>query len=152
MIDQLTRLIGGLVVLALFAMRWDVPRSIELFCLFVGRAFDSSIGGQCRPFSSICSFIRCFFGNGHYSANLVASALQDCLGHTRRLFDHPCEGISRSKFVLTATTVSDASTVIFPSYNLPYGHRRCSSKADDMATYRRLSRGDPDDEPRLWEA
>lgn len=141
-------------MLGLLCMRGGVGRSIELFRRLVGRTFESSVDGACQPLSSMRSFIQCVLRNGHYSAASVASALQECFGEKRRLFDSPCDGISRCKFAVTATTVSNAATVLFPSYNLPFHSERDATRVDRkpvLATYRRFLRDDPDSEPRLWE-
>lgn len=89
-------------------------------------------------------------GGGLYSDESVAVSLQECFDRTRRLFDYPVGGISRCKFVVTATTTQDASTVIFPSYNLPpHGEGVASEDEGErpLATYRRITRDWPEAEP-----
>lgn len=99
-------------------------------------------------------YVRCLVGEGLFNATQVAALLQECLGSNTRLFDAAVGGVSRGKFFVTVTTVRDASTVIFPSYNLP------PERLDDeqrtilgrlAPSYRRFERSTQGHEPLLWE-
>lgn len=146
---------GGLIVAAMFGMRWDILRCTECFCHSVTKTLLERPRGGIPLLSSMRDLVHSLRTGALYSARTVALAHQDCFGEDTGLFDHVTDGAPRGKFVVTTTAVRDASSVIFPNYNV-----QCDDGADlgddtlaDLNTpvYRRFKRDRPADEPRVWE-
>lgn len=146
---------GGLIVAALFGMRWDILQCTERFCRSVTRTLRERPYG-CIPFlSSLKDLVHSLRTGAVYGAQTVAKAHQDCFGENTGLFDCVVDGKPRGKFVVTTTTVRNVSTVIFPNYNVDGGDGADPGDGvlADLGTpvYRRFDRDRAADEPRLWE-
>lgn len=146
---------GGLIVAAMFGMRWDILRCTERFCHSVTKTLRKRPRGGVSYLSYMRDLVRSLRTGAVYSAQTVGLAHQDCFGEDTGLFNYVADGAPRGKFVVTTTTVRDAATVVFPNYNV-HGSDGAGSENDTLAdphtpVYRRFNRNRPADEPRLWE-
>ena len=145
---------GGLIVAALFGMRWDVAECMDRFRRSVTETLGNRPYGHLPLFSSVCDLIHSIRTGAVHSADSVALALQDCFGEQSRLFEPAGDGAPRSKFVITATTTRKASTIIFPNYNAEVddaGRGDVVPTDDSSSAYRRFVRDRPQAEPRMWQ-
>ena len=143
--------VGAIVVLAVLGMQWDLAHTTRLFHQFATRVFPDSTDGRRLP---LCSLVQSLAKSGHYSAECLVSAFQECFGDTRQLFGYPIGGVSRCKFAFTATTIDSTSTVLFPSYN-PFLDRTGAAVVENegkkLATCHLFPRDRPEMEPLLPE-
>lgn len=135
-------------------MRWDISDCIERFCRSVTETLRKRPYGHVPFLSWMCDLVHSLRTGAVHSAESVAFALQECFGRDSRLFEQAGDGAPRGKFVITATTTRNASTIIFPNYNADADSPRDGGNIRTDAnspTYHRFSRGRPEDEPRMWE-
>lgn len=140
---------GGLIVIALFRMHWNVPLCTAHFCHVANATLRKRRTGRMRLLSAFQDLGRALLTGAVYSGESVARPLQACFGTDVRLFAHSEHGPAGSKFAVTATTLHDASSTILANYNLS-GHVD-GADGDPASPHRRLRRDRPEDEPRLWE-
>ena len=145
---------GAIIVHGILGLDWDIAHCTRFFCEYASRTLNEPpVGNKLRP-GAVRSLISCLFNGGHYHPEAVTSALRECVGSWVRLFDYPMSGTSRCKIAVTATTTDDASTVLFPNYNLCVRDEKCDGNETGqpvLATYHRFPRDSPKVEPRLWE-
>ena len=105
-------------------------------------------GSRTLQKSSLALFrkaIQVWVADGVYDPSIYESCLKEMYGSSHRLFDAPSNGVSAAKYAVTATTISDASTVVLTNYNgIPV--------KDDARDYQILRPDDVEDEVHIWEA
>ncbi|SMY30092.1 unnamed protein product [Zymoseptoria tritici ST99CH_1A5] len=135
---------GGLIILGLFAKEWDLSECINTFRRLAGQFFSGPDIKSVPLIPRIQSYIRCLLNDSCYKAEILESGLQESFGRFTRVFDFPPNSLSRHKFAITATNISDASPFIFTNYN-GRGDR------DRDCGYRHFRPADVSSEPLLWE-
>lgn len=108
---------GGLIILGLFAKEWDLSECINTFRRLAGQFFSGPDIKSVPLIPRIQSYIRCLLNDSCYKAEILESGLQESFGRFTRVFDFPPNSLSRHKFAITATNISDASPFIFTNYN-----------------------------------
>lgn len=111
--------VGGIIVLGLFARDWGVSQCIESFCEFGQRIFATSIEQSIGTFGTILAIVRYLTYGGVCSTEVVNTSLQQSFGVQSRLIDRPTGGVTRAKYAVTATKGDDPTAVIFSNYNTP---------------------------------
>ncbi|KAL8802034.1 MAG: hypothetical protein Q9200_006728, partial [Gallowayella weberi] len=105
--------------------------------------------GCCRY---IRRLLKCWLTDGYYNVDAVEAAMKASFGPLERMF-----GTSQSpygtKVAVTATSISDASPVLFSNYNgLTTRAKDCGHNLSVRSGYKHLRPPDVRDEPFLWEA
>lgn len=108
---------GGLITLGLFIKRWDVPHCIRLFRAMTRKAFGDRGPASKSTLRRFRHYFRGLVTDSCYDVSEVEAALKDSFGVGMSMFDCPDNGQSRSKVVVTATTISDSIIFLFSNYN-----------------------------------
>lgn len=109
-------LLGGLIVLSLFLLGWDVPRCIREFDTLARQFFTKRRTESRSRVGYLHRVFRCWLSDGCYDVFTLEATLKNCFGLTRRMFDAPIS-TSGIKVGVTASTISDASSFVFSNYN-----------------------------------
>lgn len=109
-------LLGGLIVLCLFLLGWDVPRCIREFDTLARQFFIKRQKESQSPLGYLHRVFKCWLSDGCYDVSSLEVTLKSCFGLSRRMFDAPTS-ISGIKVGVTASTISDASSFVFSNYN-----------------------------------
>lgn len=109
-------ILGGLIVLSLFLLGWDVPRCIQEFDTLAKRFFAKKRKESHTLLGYLHRFFKCWLFDGCYDVLTLEVILKACFGVTRRMFGTSTP-VSGMKVGVTATTISDASSFIFSNYN-----------------------------------
>ena len=125
--DDLSHILGGLIVLGLFIKHWDVSRCARTFDILIRDFFGIHMTKGTGLLTQLRDCFRCWLSDGCYDVDLLETSLKDIFGNNRRLFDADRDGISGQKVAVTATTLSDASTYIFSNYNGKPRGRGCGT-------------------------
>lgn len=150
-------LLGGLIVLGMFAKGWNATECTQVFTTFATKIFGTCPARQgSKVVWAAKTAIQLLRHDGMYSARVVNNALENALGSERRLFDHPCTGMSRHKFAVTTVEAEDVATEVFASYNTPNAGEATAQDHNDvceypLAVYRTSTRDDRQGEPLLWQ-
>ena len=115
--QYLTVFVGGLIVLGLFLKHWDVSRCMRVFDVLIRDFFGIHMTKGSGVLTRLRDWFRCWLSDGRYDVSMLEASLKDVFGDDRRIFDVDRYGASGRKVVVTATTLSDASTYIFSNYN-----------------------------------
>ena len=129
---------GGLIALGLFVRQWTVSHSIQAFDAILRHVFHRQKLGSLHSFRKIPHAVRCWVFDGCYEVDKWECALKQQFGEDSRLFDYTHDK-SHAKVAVTATTVADASLVVFSNYNgTVERHLRCGEFPADplVATVR----------------
>ncbi|KAH6704168.1 acyl transferase/acyl hydrolase/lysophospholipase [Leptodontidium sp. MPI-SDFR-AT-0119] len=130
---------GGVATIGFFAKYWTPKQCLAFFLKFAKIIFPLKRG--CRYL--ICAILRRIFAsylaNGGYDAVVLEKALKETFG-LGRVFDSAKSRPSGMKFVVTATTISDATLCLISNYNgngppgrdSRYKHLRAKKTTDEM--------------------
>ncbi|CAG8887459.1 unnamed protein product [Penicillium egyptiacum] len=144
---------GGLIVLGLFLMRWDVPHCAKTFDQLASRIFQqrrqSTFPWPARQsiLGNMTRWIQWLLHDSCYDSQIFDTALKDAFGKDRRIFgvspDDPVGSLyAGSKFGVVTTSISkDTSTFVIGNFNR--SHRSC----DDYVRPQDLEH-----EPKAWQA
>ncbi len=108
--------LGGLIVLCLFLLGWDVPRCIREFDTLARQFFTKGQKESQSLLGYLSRVFKCWLSDGCYDVSTLEVTLKSCFGLSRRMFDTPAT-ISGIKVGVTASAISDASTFVFSNYN-----------------------------------
>ncbi|KAE8396949.1 patatin-like phospholipase [Aspergillus pseudonomiae] len=152
---------GGLLVLGLIGMEWDVSLCSEKFDFLARRIFRErrqpvvsrllhAILGQDSLLGNIPKWLSWFLHDSCYDPRLFDTTLQDAFSRYKRIFDPACGTShptlqSKPKFgVVAASIAKDTRSFIFGNFNAVDWF----SKGYDYELFRAETR---DTEPLMWE-
>ena len=107
---------GGLITLGLFAKQWPLAQCEDTFSRLTGEIFGAASRGAWSALAGL-PYVRLLLNDALYKEAVLDSALQDSFGRYVRVFDYPHNAVSRYKFAVTATNITEASPFIFTNYN-----------------------------------
>ncbi|PPJ55138.1 hypothetical protein CBER1_09959 [Cercospora berteroae] len=135
---------GGLITLGLFAKQWPLAQCEDTFSRLTGEIFGAASRGSWSALAGL-PYVRLLLNDALYKEAVLDSALQDSFGRYVRVFDYPHNAVSRYKFAVTATNITEASPFIFTNYN-------GRADRDPQCGYQHLRPDDVEQELLLWEA
>lgn len=141
-------MLGGLIVLGLFAQQWSASECRDTFKQFAHKVFKRPSLSSRLLASSAFSLIQWALYDGMYNSKILDAALEESFGCANGLFDFPPSAISRTKVAVTATTANDASALLFTNYNGCQDQERIGQQAVH-SEYRQVRPGDTNNQPTL---
>ncbi|KAH1893616.1 hypothetical protein KXV57_002773 [Aspergillus fumigatus] len=132
--DFLTSVAGGLIVLGLNAMGWDVPKCSDVFDRLARRVFSQRrqpaiswvfhlILGRDSILGNTAKWLSWLLHDSCYDASVFDTCLREAFGEQRRIFDAVSHGSSpqlnsRSRFgVVAATIAKETKSFVFGNFN-----------------------------------
>ena len=125
------RVLGGLIILSLFIRRWDVKYCAQMFDTLTRQFFRRRTGGREGFFQHLRHIFKCWLLDGYYDVRALEGSLKEHFGLEQRMFDYT-GNVSSTKVAVTATTISDASTYLFSTYNCSAVRSRDCGKYGDV--------------------
>ena len=125
------RVLGGLIILSLFIRRWDVKYCAQMFDTLTQQFFRRRRGGREGFFQHLRHIFKCWLLDGYYDVRALEGSLKEHFGLEQRMFDYT-GNVSSTKVAVTATTISDASTYLFSTYNCSAVRSRDCGKYGDV--------------------
>jgi hypothetical protein len=133
-LDLLTSVAGGLIVLGLNAMGWDVPKCSDVFDRLARRVFSQRrqpaiswvfhlILGRDSILGNIAKWLSWLLHDSCYDASIFDTCLREAFGEQRRIFDAVSQDSSlqlnsRAKFgVVAATIAKETKSFVFGNFN-----------------------------------
>ena len=130
------------MVLGLFHQQWTAEKCTGMFVELTRRFFANK---SRTLVAKVQQYMKGVISDGCYDTVELESALKEQFGQSKRVFDMPINGTSRTKFAVTATTISNALSFIFSNYNGLLQRDRSNG-------YKHFRPLDSYNEPLAWEA
>ena len=109
-------LLGGLIVLSLFLLGWDVSHCIWEFDRLVKQFFIKKRKKSHTLLDHLHCVLKCWISDDYYDVSTLETMFKKCFDETQWMFD-TSSSVSEMKVGVIATTISDASFFVFSNYN-----------------------------------
>ena len=106
-------MLGGLIAIGLFVMRWTVGESLEKFEELAQRTFQRHPQDS-HYFARLQQFIISYLRDCQYSSSVIEQSFQSTFGKDIGLFN-PL--ITDTKVAVTTTSAKETAACIFSNYN-----------------------------------
>lgn len=104
---------GGLIILGIFIMKWDVKYCLQRFEQLADNIFQRRSNGP-SMFVRIQELIMSYIADCKYESSGIENALRDAFGSNLRMFNPLCND---TKVAVTSTTAKDSLPCLFSNYN-----------------------------------